>query len=58
MKAIEEAMKTDPTIHALATQFSELHESNTKAYHHAKDVLTWLFDKPSQTASEPKRGRR
>lgn len=39
--------KTPKEIHALAPAFSgELHEDNTIAYHHAKDVLTWLFDRP------------
>lgn len=39
--------RTPKEIHALALAFSgELHDNNTLAYHHAKDVLTWLFDRP------------
>lgn len=38
-------MKTDPKIHALATEFSKLYDSNTLAYQYAKDVLTWLSER-------------
>lgn len=38
-------MKTDPKIHALATEFSKKYGGNTLAYHHAKDVLTWLAER-------------
>lgn len=38
-------MKTDPKIHALATEFSKLYDGNTLAYQYAKDVLTWLAEK-------------
>lgn len=35
------------SIHDLSLEFSnELHEGNTMAYHHARDVLEWLFSKP------------
>lgn len=38
-------MKTDPKIHALATEFSKKYDGNTLAYHHAKEVLTWLAER-------------
>lgn len=38
--------KTDKNIHYLSLLFSLKHDNNTLAYQYAKDVLTWLFERP------------